>query len=236
MSSRILCLINARRGSQGVSGKNIKMLQGKPLISWSIEVALSTPMIDRVVVSTDCKEIAAVAREWGADVPFLRPDELATSDSLQIDTIKYVMHRLERDYQDFYDAVLLLQPTNPIRSVDDVEACIHMMRQHSADTVITVYKIEGGIENALYTLNSIDIPLPIKEVSMKGVIRQNFEPLYMRAGSVYLIKRDTVIVEGRLYGNDVRAVTIPRERSFDINTQFDWDLVDAWLLKQKSSK
>ena len=109
-----------------------------------------------------------------------------------------------------------------------------MMRKHSADTVITVFKVEGSIENALYTLNSVDAPLPIKESSQRGVIRQNFDPLYMRAGSVYLIKRDTVILERRLYGTNVRAVTIPRERAFDINTQFDWDLVEAWLLKNNS--
>ena len=125
---RLLTLICARKGSKGIAGKNIRALAGKPLIAWTIDLAKLCPSVGRIVVSTDGEEIAEVARRHGADVPFLRPAELARDDTLQIDAIRHAVLEVERQGA-HYDAILLLQPTAPLRRVEDVEGCIGMMRE-----------------------------------------------------------------------------------------------------------
>jgi len=230
---RILGLINARKGSVGVPGKNTRLLMGKPLIGWTIETALKCPRLDRVVVSTDGDEIAGIARDFGADVPFVRPPELAGPASRQIETVRYVLERLEREEGDCYEAVAILQPTCPVRSVEDVEGCINLMVGKESDTVITVVEHDGGLPYALYSLSDDHEPIPWFPPQKKGSIRQELPPAYLRAGSIYLVRRDTVVDQGVLYGDRVHAFVVPRERAFDIDSPFDWALLEAWLSHQK---
>ncbi len=229
---RILCLICARRGSKGVVGKNSRPLAGKPLITWSIETAKKCPSVERIVVSTDSEEIAEIAKAAGADVPFLRPGELARDDSLQIDAIHHAVAELESQ-GDRYDAILLLQPTTPLRRPEDVEGCISMLRDTGADTVISVSKVEDGGPSTFYVRDDLGRLTPYADAPRKGTLRQLQDAFYSRSGSVYLMRRDIVVVQRALYGDDVRGYVCPPEIAFNIDTEFDWELTEAWIAWQE---
>ena len=130
---KTLGLITARGGSKGIPRKNVRMLAGKPLIAWTIEAALHAGVLDAVVVSTDDEEIAAVAREAGAEVPFIRPPELAKDSTPGLDPVLHALDALPS-----YDAVLLLQPTSPLRSPDDIRACLRLAAESVAASVVSV--------------------------------------------------------------------------------------------------
>lgn len=235
-SRKTLCLINARGGSKGVPGKNTKPLGGKPLIGYSIETAKASTLISRVVVSTDSEKIAAVARDFGADVPFLRPPELASDTAKQIDAIIHAITFVE-DQGEEYDYICILQPTCPFRSVDDVDGALQLLISTNADSVITVTDVGGRHPNTLYTMAENQQIAPYIKNDRAGVLRQNFESLYWRTGSVYAMRRDVVMNSRSLYGSDIRGYLQPEERAFNIDSPFDWDLCEAYLeFRQKKSK
>ena len=231
----MLCLICARTGSKGVIGKNIRSLGGKPLIAWSLDIARSCRGINRIVVSTDGEEIAEVARRYGGEVPFLRPAELARDDTLQIDAIRYTAKRLEEE-GDRHDAILLLQPTSPMRRVEDVEGCLEMMRVAGADTVVTVVPVCDGGPSTFYRRDETGRLQPYTDSPREGTLRQQLSTLYARTGSVYLMKRDVVVERGVLYGPDVRGYVCHPSTAFNIDSDFDWELTEAWIAWQERKK
>ncbi len=227
-NNSILCLINARGGSKGVPGKNIKLLHGKPLIGWSVDVARQSKLIKKVVVSTDSEEIARVATQHGASVPFIRPSELATDTAKQIDVVNHALKFLE-SMGERYDYVCILQPTCPLRSVEDVDGTLDLLISSGADSAITVTEVGGRHPRTLYKMHEGDQKItPYVEKNTSGVMRQNFEPLYWRTGAVYAL-RTSVVKAGSLYGNDARGYKVPEERAFNIDTPFDFELTEAWL-------
>ncbi|MCC7305662.1 MAG: acylneuraminate cytidylyltransferase family protein [Alphaproteobacteria bacterium] len=228
---RVLGLINARKGSKGIPGKNIKPLQGKPLIAWSVETARQCPSLSRVIVSTDGDDIARVARQYGAETPFTRPPELATDDCLQIDVITHAVEWLEKNEKDFYDYICLLQPTSPLRSAEDVEQTLALAVKSGADSAVTICDVGGHHPYIYYRLQGDHKLSPFIETLPAGTSRQSFPPLYRRAGSVYVIKRSN-LAEKSLYGKDVRGYEIPYERSINIDEPFDWDVAELLLKKR----
>lgn len=225
---KILALINARSGSKGVPGKNIKPLAGKPLITYSIETAKQCPSLNRIVVSTDTENIAAIARAAGAETPFLRPAELATDEVLQIDVLIHAVRETEKQ-SGKWDFICLLQPTCPLRLAEDVEGALKLLIDSKSDSVITITDVGGRHPRTLYNCD-IDgrleayLPSPAQ-----GVRRQQFENLYWRTGGVYAMRRDVLMNERSLYGQDVRGYMVPEERAFNIDSLFDWSMCDAWL-------
>lgn len=227
-NNSILCLINARGGSKGVPGKNIKPLNGKPLIGWSVDVARQSKLIKKIVVSTDSEEIARVATKHGASVPFIRPSELATDTAKQIDVVNHALKFLE-SMGERYDYVCILQPTCPLRSVEDVDGTLDLLISSGADSAITVTEVGGRHPRTLYKMHEGDQKVtPYVEKNTSGVMRQNFEALYWRTGAVYAL-RTSVVKAGSLYGNDARGYKVPEERAFNIDTPFDFELTEAWL-------
>ncbi len=222
----VLGLICARGGSKGVPGKNIRDLCGKPLIAWSIEHGLACPDIKDVVVSTDDADIAEAAKKFGADVPFMRPPELARDDTRQIDAIIHALEFLKTQGRE-YGAVALLQPTCPLRLPEDITGCLDLMARENADTVITVTEEEGVVLSYFYNMDERNNVTPINPVSTQGTIRQDYPVLYKRCGLIYLMKTDHILQNRSLYGDKVSAYKIPRDRSFDIDSPFDWELT-AW--------
>ena len=227
-----MCLICAREGSKGVVGKNLRPLGSKPLISWTIGVAKQCPSVDRIVVSTDGQEIADVAQQYGADIPFLRPAEIARDDTLQIDAIRHAVLELEAA-GDRYDAIMLLQPTVPLRRVEDVERCVAMMRESGADSVVSVVKIEGWGPGTFYRRDDAGRLDPYAASPREGTLRQTLAPLYARTGSVYLMTRDLVVERRAIYGDDVRGCLCGPETAFNIDSEFDWELTEAWIAWQE---
>lgn len=225
---KILCLINARGGSKGVPGKNIKPLNGKPLIAYSIETAKKSRLIIRTLVSTDSQDIADVAKRAGADVPFLRPPELATDSAKQIDAMIHAVGTLEQGGER-YDHICVLQPTCPLRNVDDVDGALGLLIQSGADSVITITDVGGRHPRTLYTRGEDSRISPYLESDKAGVLRQNFEDLFWRTGAVYAMKRDVLMEQRSLYGRDIRGYFMPEERCFNIDSPFDWALTEAWM-------
>lgn len=223
---KILALIPARGGSKGIPRKNIKPIAGKPLIAWAIEAALCSRVLDAVVVSTEDEEIADVARQWGAQVPFRRPAELAQDDTPGIDP---VLHALEQ-LPDF-DAVLLLQPTSPLRTTEDIDACIGLAQGRQAASVVSVsepgkhpyWMYRLGTDQRLQTL--INVP-PISR-------RQDLPPVYAVNGALYYTRADWLRRHHAFVTAETVAYVMPPERSVDTDTLLDWKLAEM-LLKERA--
>lgn len=225
---RTLALINARGGSKGVPRKNIRPLAGKPLIVWSIEAGLAAQSIDSVVVSTDDAEIATVARAAGARVPFLRPSELATDKSLQIDVILHAVTALETRGE-IYDAIVILQPTCPLRLSSDIDGAIAVFGEKKADSVISVCDVGGRHPLTCYRFAAEGEVIPLLPSNARGVQRQEFGQVLWRNGAVYVIRRDILMEHQNLYGVRTFGYLMPEDRSFNIDTLFDWRLTEAYL-------
>jgi CMP-N,N'-diacetyllegionaminic acid synthase len=225
---KILGLINARGGSKGVPGKNTKLLLGRPLIAWSVETANNCPSIDRVVVSTEDEKIANAARDAGADVPFMRPSALAGDDVLQIDVIIHAVEFLEKQGES-YDYICLLQPTCPVRAVEDVEGALKLLVSSGADSVITVTPTPHH-PMTLYSKGEGQKLTQFIETSKAGVTRQQFPEMFWRTGSVYAFRRENLKARS-MYGSDLRGYEVPASRCTNIDDPLDWDIAELLLKK-----
>ncbi len=221
----------ARGGSKGVEGKNIKMLAGKPLITYTIEEALKAPL-DRYVVSTDSATIAGVAEKYGAKV-IMRPSSLSGDNSPTLPALLHALERMESDFDEKYDIVADIRCPNPFKTVFDIAGAIDKLVRTGADAVIGVCKVEDKHPSRLKRIfrdRLVDIwPEPVSGN------RQSLEPdVYVRNGSVYIIRR-MALEEGihiKLSDN-VRPWIMPEERSLNIDTELDFILAEALMEKRK---
>ena len=220
--------ICARGGSKGVPGKNIRPLLGKPLIAWTIEQALKVPAIERVVVSTDSPEIAAVAEAAGARVPFLRPAELATDSAPKVPVIRHLVDR-ENTSGIAVSRVVDLDPTSPLREVTDIEACLGLLTD-DVDVVITGYGAEKNpYFNMVEALPGGGFGL-CKASATAFDRRQDTPAVYAMNASIYVWWERTLDLG--LFGPHTRLHVMPRERSIDIDSEVDFALVEL-LMKRK---
>lgn len=222
----ILAVIGARGGSKGLPGKNVASLCGKPLLAWSIDAARQSASIARTVVSTDDETIAIVARQHGADVPFLRPAALATDDAPAIAVVRHVVEALARDgYHP--DAVMLLQPTSPLRTAGDIDRAAALLLERQADAVVSVCPAKPHP----YWMKGIDATgwmrdlLPQPE-AFTG--RQALPEVYALNGAIYLV-RSEVLLTGGWNGPRTAAYVMPLERSIDIDTSLDLAIAEFLL-------
>jgi len=227
---RILAIIPARGGSKRLPRKNVLDLAGKPLIAWTIEAALQSKYIDRVIVSTDDDEIAEVSKQHGADVPFMRPSELATDESTSIDAVLHTIRYLE-SVSDTYHYVMLLQPTSPLRLVDDIDDAILQLDARGGSAVVSVCESEHS------PVWSNTLP---EDRSMVGFISEDLVnirsqdlPNYYRLnGAVYISSIDvlTSMSSPSFFQQDkVSAFVMPQERSIDIDAIQDFRLAQITL-------
>ena len=212
---RVLALIPARGGSKGLPRKNLLPLAGLPLIAHSIRVALESDATD-VVVSTDDEEIAATARAYGAAVPFMRPASLAEDTTKTIDVVIHGLEAVESLRRVRYDAVLLLQPTSPLRQVEDVRAALRLYADERADSIISVFEWHSPHPFYMYWMNG-NQPVPILAEAQGYHRRQDFPPVYVRNGAIYLTDRNILLNRQTFYGDRLRAVIMPASRSINID-------------------
>jgi CMP-N,N'-diacetyllegionaminic acid synthase len=225
---RVVAVIPARGGSKSVLKKNIKMLGDKPLISWSIEVGRNTRAVDRVIVSTDDDEIASVARQHGAEV-YPRPKHLATDEALVIDALRELIVTLRKEGETA-EIMVLLEPTCPLRSVDDVAECLRLLVQ-GHDSVATFKDAELNPHRAWKITDGRP------EVFIPGAIpwqpRQKLPKAYQLNGAVYAFFVDSLKIESpSLLVGRAGAVIMPKERSVDIDDRLDFSIVET-LLKDR---
>jgi N-acylneuraminate cytidylyltransferase len=225
---RVVAVIPARGGSKSVPGKNIQPLGGKPLLAWSIEVARQVVEIDRIIVSTDDAQIASVGRAHGAEL-YVRPPHLATDEALVIDALKDLLKTLHAEHE-APQWVILLEPTCPLRTADDVRDCLRLLTQGGYDSVATFRDAELNPHRAWRLIDGVP------EVFIDGAIpwlpRQMLPKAYQLNGAVYVFRANLLALEAKsLLLGKLGAVLMPRERSQDIDDSVDFTIVEALLKK-----
>jgi CMP-N-acetylneuraminic acid synthetase len=225
----VLAIIPARSGSKRIPNKNIKDFLGKPLIVHTIEHALATSYIDRVIVDTNSEEIAKIGRDNGAEVPFIRPAELAQDASQVIDSIIYTLNKLKE--KDGYDPtyVLILQTTSPLREIEDIDKCWDLMQHSNATTVLTV----SSTHPRLYHLTEDNDIVLVNGTEAASTNIQDWPSGYILNGCfVYIIDTKTLLKERQVITKKTKAVVCDKWRSVDLDTPEDWELAEL-LYKNK---
>lgn len=238
----ILGLIGVRSGSKGVKNKNIKLLYGKPLMGWIIDAAKKSKSLNRLIVSTDSEEYAKVAREFGAEVPCLRPAEMASDFSPEIDFVKYTLNWLKENENYNPDVVIRLMATVPLQESDDI------------DTLVEILKADPDASSAVVISESRQHPVKALKIIDDGagstklvsyfsesgrdvtpIARQNYEEAYFRA-NIIACRTETVYNTNSLTGDLVRYHIIPQERSIDIDNLVDFAIAELLLKNKFDSK
>ena len=227
---KILCILPARGGSKGIPRKNVKSLAGKPLIAWTITSALNLPAIDRLLVSTDDLEIAETARAWGAEVPFMRPEELSSDTAKSIEVVFHALEWLKNRENYVPDCVLLLQATSPLRSTTDIQAAIDLQKEKGASAVVSVCELPHPL-SWVRELGPDGKILPPTETQLV-TRRQDARSLYQLNGALYLIQTAVLEKERTFLPENTYAHIMPLERSLDIDTPWDFYLADLILRDQ----
>ncbi|PJE51054.1 MAG: acylneuraminate cytidylyltransferase [Candidatus Yanofskybacteria bacterium CG10_big_fil_rev_8_21_14_0_10_36_16] len=235
-TKKILAFIPARGGSKGLPGKNIINIGGLPLIAHSINSAQKSKLITRIIVSTDHKKIVRVANKYGADVPFLRPQELATDKSPTIDAVLYTLDQLSKD-EEKYDAVALLEPTSPLRKTQDIDNAIKILinNWNKTDAVVSVGEI--NLESPFYAKKIekgfIKSLINISRLTMR---RQDLPRTYFPYGVVYLCKTKTLQKERTFYPKRIMPYFIERWQNYEVDDIYDLKVVRAIMRHKKNEK
>ena len=233
---KVLGIVTARGGSKGVPRKNVRFLAGKPLIAYTAEAARQAKRLDRVILSTDDREIADTGRRYGLDVPFMRPAELALDAAPTLPVLIHALEQLEKSGESF-DAVCLLQPTNPLRRAEDIDRCIEMLELTGADSVVSVLEVPHEYNPKwVYWLDekgNLTLSTGEKEPVTR---RQDLPAAFHRDGSVYVTRSRVILENKSLYGRDVRGYLMDARYSANIDTEEDWRSVEErFSLKQQAT-
>jgi len=225
----ILGLIPARGGSKGLPRKNIKPLLGKPLIAWTIEQALASEYLDKVIVSTDEKEIADISKKYGAEVPFIRPKELAEDNAKGIDVVLHAIDWLkENNKQKQYDLIMLLQPTSPLRITEDIDKAIELLFSKDAKAIVSVCEVDY---HPLWS-NTLPEDGCMKDFIRKEIINKNRQELpifYRLNGAIYLTYCKYLKERKSFFGKETFAYIMPKSRSVDIDNEIDFKLAEILI-------
>ena len=228
MSARVLGVVPARSGSKGIPGKNTRTLAGRPLLAYSAVPARESSVVDRLVLSTDSSEIAAVGRELGLEVPFLRPPELAGDDTPMQPVIEHAVREMERSGWR-PDVVVILQPTAPLRRPEHVRRAVSLLVESGASSVASVVRIPDHFAPH-YAMRIEGGRLTSFLPEGAGLTRrQEVEPAYSRDGTVYATRRDVLVEEGSIYGSDCRPLVLGDDESINLDTPADWERAEARL-------
>lgn len=234
--ARVLGLTLARGGSKSVLKKNVRPIAGIPLIAYTIAEARRSRRLTRYLVSTDDEEIQQVARQYGADVPFLRPALLATDTASSVSALQHAVTWAEEHDKCRYDYVVELMCTNPMKTSADIDAVIEKLITTGADSVIGMIQLEDHHPIRIKQIvddRIVDFCLPEVPESR----RQDLKPLaFIRNGSIYGLKRDVLMVQGRRYGTpDSRPYVMPATRSVNVDTPIDFMIAEALLAEDHRS-
>ncbi len=228
----MLAIIPARGGSKGLPGKNIKMLGNKPLIFWTIEAALKAKNVTKVILSTDDKEIADICSETGIEIPFMRPNNLAEDSSPAIDTYIYTINKLKEENIYHADEYVVLLPTVPFVSAQDIDNAINLFHENEADSVVSTTKLDFPKEWIFDVASDTNlIQKTENDISSKN--RQEYKYSFIPNGGIYVLKHSLVSNQKTYYFKKTLSYIMPRERSIDIDTELDFKFAE-FLVKEKN--
>lgn len=226
----MIAIIPARGGSKGLLGKNIKLLNGLPLIAYSILEAKKSKQIEKVIVSTDSEEIAEISMKFGAEVPFLRPFELASDTALAIDNYIFTIEKLKELYKKDIHEIVVLQPTSPLRTMKDIDKAIEIYFKKNADSVISITEMTHP-------------PIWAKKITETGIIkeyfgndiglknRQEIEIAFIPNGAIFILKYSLLKDKYTYYSEKTFPYIMPNNRSVDIDTQYDFEYAEFLITK-----
>lgn len=231
-NKKTLGVITARGGSKTIPRKNIKLLAGKPLIAYTIKAAKDSKFLTRCIVSSDDREIISISKKYGADVPFVRPKELAGDKSGSIEVVQHAIKWLKENDGQKYDYIMILQPTSPLRTGRDIDECIKKIVDNNADSVMSMFElVDFSLKKLKRIKNGLIFPL-VEEEGKKSSRHQDSEKIYKRNCAIYLTRTD-LIKGGDLFGKKSLAYLMPAERSADINKPYEFELAEFWVKKLK---
>jgi len=221
-----LGIIPARGNSKRLQRKNILELAGKPLIAWTIEAALNAQYLDEVMVTTDDREIADIARKLNASVPFLRPKELAEDDTTSFDVVKHALEFYRNELNKQFDYTLLLQPTSPLRKHSDIDCAIDFLEKKQADAVISVCEVDHSPAWANVLPENLSMK-DFRERILKKSRSQDLPTYYRPNGAIYICKTDVLLRNETFYIDDnIYAFIMNKEKSVDIDDQYDFEIAE----------
>lgn len=226
---RVVALVCARGGSKGLPGKNVRPLAGKPLIAWAIEAARSVERVTRVIVSTDSDDITAAARAAGAEVPFKRPADLARDDSAEWMVWRHALEYLKQADGAYPDALLVVPPTAPLRSPDDLNQCLDEFARGDADIVITVSDAHRSPYFNMVQIGQDGAARLVIQPDAEVSRRQDAPPVYDMATVGYVARPEFVMRSDGIFAGRVRRVRVPPERALDIDTELDFRIAQCLL-------
>jgi N-acylneuraminate cytidylyltransferase/CMP-N,N'-diacetyllegionaminic acid synthase len=218
----MIAIVPARGGSKGLPGKNIKDLLGKPMIAYTIEEALKSKYITEVIISTDCTEIEKVALEYGAKSHFLRPEELASDTAKAINNYIYTIDRLNNEFGYEIENFVVLQPTSPLRTVEDIDGAIELFKEKNADSVISYTEEYHPIEWHKYITKDGKFENIFEE---KLLNRQDIRKSYFPNGAIFVFNYE-LIKQEKYYSNNSYAYIMPRFRSVDVDSIADFKYIE----------
>ena len=233
MDFSVLGIIPARGGSKGVPRKNIRTVAGRPLIAYTIDAVKASKRLARFVVSTDDEEIATVARSHGCEV-LHRPAELAADDTPMLPVVRHALEAVEADERKRFDYAIILQPTVPLRTGDDIDRALALLVETGADSVISVYQVFDHHPARMYRL--VDGRLVSYAPEPPDRPRQDLPPVYHRNGAIYAFRRELIEETGTFMGPDTRPLIMPRERSINIDDELDLLLADLMLSRRRGAR
>ncbi|RBQ26043.1 cytidylyltransferase domain-containing protein [Arcobacter sp. CECT 9188] len=232
--SNILCTICARGGSKGVKNKNIKELNGKPLIAYTIEQAKASELFEHIVISTDSDDIASIAKQYGAEVFFKRSDEMASDTAGKLDVIKDAFKRSEDYYNKKFEYLIDLDATAPLRLIEDIINSFNQFIKDNNDNLITAMQSRRSPYFNLVEQDKNGRVYLSKKLDNTVVRRQDAPKSYDMNASIYIWKRDIILNENSIFLEKTGLYVMPEERSIDIDNELDFKFVE-FLMKEKNN-
>jgi CMP-N-acetylneuraminic acid synthetase len=230
---KVLGLIPARAGSKGIPNKNSKLLDGKPLLAYTVSSALEAKNLDAVIFSSEDETLIEIAREYGASCPFKRPEHLATDRAGSLDVVIHAVTALQEEGMHF-DAVCLLQVTNPFRTSSQIDKAIEKFKSANTDSLISVLTVPHEFNPHWVFESSPDGHLRLATGEDEIIKRrQDLPPAYIRDGAIYIVKTEVLLNQKSLYGNSIAFIESDPERHVNIDTMSDWQLAEELVKKLK---
>tara|TARA_B100001063_G_C16650072_1_gene495473 strand:- start:99 stop:824 length:726 start_codon:yes stop_codon:yes gene_type:complete len=235
---KICCIIPARGGSKGIKNKNIKLLCNKPLINYTIEEALKSKYLDKIILSTDDKKIAQITNKFGITVPFMRPKKLAKDNSPMLPVIKHLLNKLEKDYSYDPEIIILLQPTSPLRTVKHINEAIKKFLKSKSDSLVSVTKLPHNMNP--YSIMKLERNGNLKKFlkyDEKKNLRQLKPIFYARNGAaIYITTKKTIFKKNSFFGDTILPYFMSKIDSIDIDDQLDWIFAETIIKNLKNLK